>query len=108
MPFDRMPTLGGSVMMRGMNDGRFRDRNMMAMQTEYRSPVWFNHIGVVAFAAVGAVAPSVQMFEAPLFHATGGVGLRWALTKGDRLNLRIDRGWGRATAGTYFTVGESF
>ena len=106
-PFDRLPQLGGMSILRGMYDGRFRDRSAMAMQGEYRTPAW-HRFGGVLFAAIGAVAPRPQLFEATLFHTTGGAGLRFALTDDDRLNVRIDHGWGRGTSGTYFTVGEAF
>ena len=107
MPFDRMPQLGGAAILRGMWDGRFRDQGAMAMQGEYRSAAW-HRVGVVTFAALGAVGSSVAAFEPSMFHFAGGVGLRIALTDDDRLNLRIDRGWGRGTSGTYFTIGEAF
>ena len=107
VPFDRLPQIGGAYIVRGMWDGRFRDKSAMALQGEYRSPAW-HRLGFVTFAAVGAVAPSLTTIDASLFHFAGGAGLRFALTGDDRLNLRIDHGWGRGTSGTYFTIGEAF
>ena len=59
-------------------------------------------------AGLGSVAPSLREFQSDLFRTAGGIGLRYALTTGDRLNIRVDHGWGRAVSGTYFTVGEAF
>jgi hypothetical protein len=36
-----------------------------------------------------------------------GVGLRFSLNQ-DRLNLRIDRGFGRGSRGLYISAGEAF
>ena len=66
---------------------------------------WTN---VDLLCAPAARAKAAFKADAALFHFAGGVGLRFALKDDDRLNIRIDRGWGRGTSGTYFTIGEAF
>ena len=114
-PFERMPRLGGKDMVRGFFQGQLRDKFVTAFTAEYRSAPWFGDAGWqwwrlsgVAFAALGGVSPTLTGFEGAAARFAGGVGLRIALTRPDRLNLRIDRGWGRGSAATYFTVGEAF
>jgi outer membrane protein assembly factor BamA len=107
LPFDRMPRVGGSNILRGFFGGRFRDQVATAAQVEYRTTAWHRFGGDV-FAGLGSVAPSLRSFQSDFFRTAGGVGIRYSLTSGDRLNIRIDHGWGRAVSGTYFTVGEAF
>jgi len=55
-PFDLLPQLGGDVLLRGYYQGRFRDHTLVALQGEYRLPVFWR-IGLVGFAEAGQVAP---------------------------------------------------
>ncbi len=114
-PFERMPRLGGKDVMRGFFQGQMRDQFAASITAEYRSAPWFSstsgpwwRLSGVVFTSLGNVAPRLQDFEGAASRFAGGVGLRIALTKPDRLNLRIDRGWGRGSAATYFTIGEAF
>lgn len=106
VPFDRLPQLGGSRVLRGYLAGRFRDRNLASAQIEYRSPSW-RRAGFVLFATGGSVAPSLDALADAPRRTTWGAGFRYALNA-DRLNLRIDHGRGRGSHGTYITVGEAF
>ncbi len=114
-PFERMPRLGGQNLVRGFFGGRYRDAYATAFTAEYRSAPWFDQkrdllwrVSSVAFISTGTVAPHIRDFMMQNFQVAGGIGLRIALTKPDRLNLRIDRGWGPGSTATYFTVGEAF
>ena len=106
-PFDRVPKIGGSQLLRGVSYARYRDQGAMIAQGELRSPAW-HRFGVVTFAGVGATGAGFDAVAADRFHFAGGFGLRYSLTEHDRLNIRIDRGWGRASSGTYFTINEAF
>lgn len=105
--FDRMPRLGGKDNLRGFFGARYRDQFAVALQGEYRTPPW-RRLSATVFSAVGSVARRPGEFYAPNFRAATGVGLRWAITGPDRLNLRVDRAWGPNSAATYFTIGEAF
>lgn len=105
--FERAPRLGGQNTLRGFFNGRFRASHALAVQGEYRTPEWWK-LSAVAFVGTGGVANPGNFPAARDFRTAYGVGLRWAITHPDRLNLRIDRGWGPGSSGTYFTVGEAF
>ena len=107
IPFDRMPQIGGMTILRGLWDGRYRDRGVLALQTEYRTAAW-HRFGATLFASTGTVGASLRDIAAANLLVAGGIGLRFSLTDDDRLNVRIDRGWSRGTSGTYFTLGEAF
>jgi hypothetical protein len=88
-------------MMRGYYGGRFTDKCLMAYQAEYRR-LLFWRIGIVAFAATGEVAPVPGQFDIDGLHYAYGGGLRFMLSKTEKLNLRID--YGIAPHSNAFTV----
>jgi outer membrane protein assembly factor BamA len=108
-PFDLLPQLGGDVLLRGYYQGRFRDRVLVAFQTEYRlSVLW--RIGLVAFAEAGQVAPRVGDLRVDAFKASLGGGLRLLLSPKEGLNIRADYGYGLdvKAGGFYLAIGEAF
>jgi outer membrane protein assembly factor BamA len=107
-PFWRMGLLGGSNEMRGYYLGRYRDKNMVSLQAEYRwVPVWWR-LGLVAFAGLGDVASTLGDFDLGNFKLVYGLGLRFVYDPKQRLHLRLDFGFGQGTSGVYFTAGEAF
>jgi outer membrane protein assembly factor BamA len=108
-PFDRLSELGGDVLLRGYFQGRFRDRQLLAVQGEYRLPVWWR-VGVVGFAGAGQVARDLDGFDVDGVKLSAGLGLRVALSPSDGLNLRADWGYGFdvGTSGLYLGLGEAF
>ncbi len=61
-PFNQMALMGGEMMMRGYYTGRYRDRNLMAFQTEYRMlPFKFaKRFGASIFASTGVVSHTLS------------------------------------------------
>jgi len=105
--YRNMATLGGTDIMRGYYAGRYRDRNSSACQVEYRKHVW-KRFGVVAFAGLGKVAHKITDFNFQGLKYSLGGGLRFALNRKERINLRVDYGFGLQSSGLYFTVTEAF
>jgi outer membrane protein assembly factor BamA len=107
-PFWRMGLLGGEESMRGYYLGRYRDRNLITFQAEYRWVPVFWRVGLVAFAGLGDVADSLGHFDLGRFEYSYGLGLRLVIDPKQRLHIRLDFGFGRGTSGFYFTAGEAF
>jgi outer membrane protein assembly factor BamA len=107
VPFTRLPQLGGQNLLRGYYQGRYRDRQYVAAQAEYRTPMW-RRTGLAAFGGAGEVAPSLGDLSLRGIHAAGGAGLRVLLNRQERLALRLDYGAGGGSSGFYITVGEAF
>lgn len=108
VPFDRLAQFGGSSVVRGYYEGRFRDRAAAAVQAELRQPVW-KRVGVAAFYGAGSVAPGLAELRLRDVRGAGGIGLRVALDAKEKINIRIDQGFGQGgSGGTYFTLGEAF
>ena len=94
-PFHKLFTLGGQNTMRGYYAGRYRDKNMMAFQMEYRvMPVWWR-LGVVGFYGLGAVANEMDDFEIGDFKHSVGMGLRLQLDPKERVTFRLDYAYGK-------------
>jgi hypothetical protein len=105
-PFTLLPKLGSTRFMRGIREGRYRDRVEWALQTELRTPVW-RRISATAFAAIGDVAPRWSAFTLASPKVTGGAGLRYRLTD-EGANLRVDVAAGRFGLQLYVLVLEAF
>lgn len=106
-PFHRLVSFGGQNFLRGYFEGRYRDNCGVALQAEYRFPVWWR-FGLVGFAGAAQVAETMSRMTLKKFWLAGGVGLRFALTPEERVNLRLDYGWGNNSSGLYITVTEAF
>jgi len=107
-PFNMLALMGSSRDMRGYYKGRFRDRQYITFQAEYRVPVW-KRFGFVVFGGVGDVAYSLSGFSASTLKPSVGGGLRYKLDKKENVNLRVDFGLGQnGTTGFYISFGEAF
>ncbi len=102
-----MAILGGSDIMRGYYEGRYTDKNLIAFQAEYRMPLSYG-FGLAAFGGYGEVFRYAKEFRINELKYSYGAGIRYALNRGEKLNLRIDYGFGENSSGWYFTVRESF
>ena len=107
VPLRSLASFGGANSMRGYYDGRYRDKDQVVMQAEYRVPV-YRRLGAVAFGGIGNVSHNCDYLGTNALKYSYGGGLRIALTKSERLNLRLDYGIGKRSKGFYFQLGEAF
>jgi Omp85 superfamily domain len=105
-PFYDTGKLGSSEMMRGYFEGRFRDRQHLALQAEYRSPLFWR-VGGVAFASVGSVGRRLDAEMLSALKPAAGVGLRVAPVADVPVNIRLDVAYG-SDLSFYLNVGEAF
>lgn len=104
VPWNMLPDLGGSSAMRGYIKGRYRDKQMMMGQVEYRLPI-FQRYGMVFWGGVGSVADKVSDLNEELLTSYG-TGFRFKLK--DNINLRLDIGVGENETNFYLNVNEVF
>jgi outer membrane protein assembly factor BamA len=121
IPFSLQPTLGGKsairsvhedrlgsdgtdATLRGYRDLRFRDRNLLLLQAEYRVPLW-GPIDGTLFADAGKVARTRS--ELDLSDLRRDVGFSLSIMKGWSTWARVDVGFGSGE-GTrvFFTLGD--
>jgi len=107
-PFYDVALLGGDKLMRGYIYGRYRDNTYYVVQTEYRIPNLVWRFGLVLFGGVGDVAPRLSKMEIATIKPTYGLGIRFRIDELQKLDLRIDAGFGKGTNGIYFSVNQAF
>ena len=100
-----LPLLGSDERMRGYYQGRYRDKNVLSTQLEYRRQLTWRH-GIVAWVGAGTMGPSVDSLNDGRWLPTAGVGYRFEFKP--RVNIRLDYGIGKGSSGFYFQVGEAF
>jgi outer membrane protein assembly factor BamA len=106
-PFYELPALGGQNRMRGYYQGRFRDKNYVAGQIEYRAYLWWR-LGAVAFFGLGDVGAGTRDLKIRDAKKSYGFGLRFKFNQKEKVNLRVDFGFGKDTNGVYFGIEEAF
>ena len=119
--FETMALLGGNNIMRGHYVGRYRDNSLYAAQVEYRVPIgrsdWIDsrkimsfkeRWGVVGFIGFGDVVPSFGEIEVNSIKSSVGFGIRYLVLPKERINVRLDFGFGTQKPGLYFNIRESF
>lgn len=108
VPFLHLARMGGEFNMRGYFEGRFRDKNMVVFQAEYRLPLFWR-FGLVGFAGLGNVAERFGELKLGSMKKSYGVGLRFLFDKKEKIQIRMDIGFGEDGAGGfYFSVFEAF
>jgi hypothetical protein len=118
VPFRELATADGDHTLRGIVRGKYRDRDLLVLQAEYKSyfPDWDwlsqkwirNRLGWAAFAEGGQVAPALDQFASDGFRQGYGVGLRYAMNPAQRMNIRIDLGFVDGTVAPAINIKEAF
>lgn len=106
-PFYSLPAMGGSYRMRGYFEGRYRDKQYVTAQAEYRKHIWWR-LGIAAFYGVGQVSRAVNTFAINQFKESYGFGLRFVFDEKEKINLRVDIGIAEGNTGVYFNLEEAF
>ncbi|MGB0839955.1 MAG: BamA/TamA family outer membrane protein [Chitinophagales bacterium] len=110
VPFNEMAVIGGTKKMRGYFEGRYRDKKVWMLQGEYRWPELIGkRFGIVGFAGLGSVATDFKDFSKNKIHYSYGAGMRFMLSKKEKVNVRIDVGVDEVgDILPYVTVTEAF
>ena len=105
VPFYLSPTYGGLNVGRGYPTFRFRDRNLLALQAEYRYQI-NGLINGAIFVDSGQVAPLVSAIGWSQFKTTYGTGVRFGASGGAA--LRFDLAFGGDGPTFIFGLGHAF
>lgn len=112
VPFYFLNQLGSDQMMRGYYQGRYRDRELLASQLEYRW-LFCPRLGLVVFGGEGQVFGSTK-FSVSEFKPNYGFGGRYVFDLKSHLTIRLDYGRGlkpageKPISGVYLSLGEAF
>ncbi|GIU40358.1 membrane protein [Shewanella sairae] len=105
VPWDQLSKAGGGDLLRGYTSGRYRDKQMLMTQVEYRLNLSGRH-GMVFWGGAGVIADDISDFDANKILPNAGIGYRFEVKP--RVNLRLDMAWGDGDSGFYFNVNEAF
>ncbi len=111
-PFYLLPQMGNDEIMRGYYTGRYRDKHLLALQTELRYR-YSNRFGAVLFAGTGTVWGNTD-FAVDTFKPNLGGGLRYFFDPAKGLAVRLDYGIGekktneKRQSGFYISLAEAF
>ncbi len=106
VPFEGENVVGREDI-RGYSEGKYRDKQVYAIQAEYR---WhfYKQFGMVGFAGLAsAVNDASELFKNNILPGTG-LGLRYMMIPNERINIGIDVAVGKDDWGLYFRIGEAF
>lgn len=91
VPFYLQETLGGSTTLRGFRDYRFRDRNRLLLQAEYRWEI-LPALDAALFYDAGKVGARARDLDLDDLQSDYGFGFRFGTNRG--VFLRVDAGFG--------------
>jgi len=111
VPFDGYQTYGTRNNLRGYPGGKYRGKNMIALQAEYRRII-YKKWGAVGFAGTGSIwgndNEGEEAFERNWLPSIG-VGARYMVSLEKRINIRLDYAIGvDGNQGLYFGIMEAF
>ncbi len=105
-PFQSLADLGGDNM-RGIVQGRFRDKYRAVLETEYRFPLFWR-LGLVLFGSVGEVSSSIKQFSTDGIKYSGGLGIRFTIDEKEKIKVRADAGFFGSELQYYLQFLEAF
>ncbi|MEQ8472812.1 MAG: BamA/TamA family outer membrane protein [Marinoscillum sp.] len=109
-PFNQLSLMGGESLMRGYYLGRYRDKTLLAAQTEYRFlPFSFSkRWGAAAFMGLGTVSDGLAALDWSHLKVAGGAGVRFLIFPNKDIFTRFDVAFSEDGPGYYFFIGEAF
>lgn len=105
VPFFMMKSLGGSASLRGYEEYRFRDRNRLLLNMEYRFEA-FSGLDVALFGDAGQVSDRRSGFELEKMESDVGFGFRF--NTGKMVFLRFDVGFSHEGTRFFWKFGPAF
>ncbi len=107
VPVQSLALMGGAEKMRGVYLGRYRDKLMTIVQTEFRFPIYWI-LSAVAFGGLGEVAPAINGYTFGGIKWSAGAGLRLLVDPVHKANIRFDYGISSDQRFFFFGFGEAF
>lgn len=104
-PWGMLPTLDNGNAVRGYYEGRYRDKNEADIVVELRQHIWRRN-GIVVWAGVGTVFDKLKQIGWNTLLPTYGFGYRWEFK--NRVNVRVDLGFGKHSKAISFGINEAF
>lgn len=107
VPFRYLASPDGTSILRGIENGRYKDNQGVSLQSEFRFPVHGKWSGAV-FAEFAQVADEFSDMELGDTKTSIGCGIRYALNPEQRFNIRADIAWVDDGIGLIINFREAF
>ncbi len=104
-PWTQYAQVGSNNRMRGYYQGRYRDRNIVEAQVEFRQHLW-KRFGMVWWLGASNAFHDTHTWQFGHTLANAGLGVRWRFKPG--VNVRLDYGFTRNGSGIVFCINEAF
>lgn len=105
-PFRMLPSVGSTL--RGYSSVRYIDRNLAAFRLEYRAAPLFGRFGIAIFAGAGDVFEKPSDLSIKHVKYTFGLGIRYLYSRSEKINIRLDYGFGKDSSGDYIDLNEAY
>lgn len=106
VPFQGENTIGGDDL-RGYTQGKYRGKQIYAIQAELRQHL-YKKFGMVAFLGAGTATNEFSEIGHSEFLPSVGVGVRYRMIEKEKINVGIDVGAGKDDWSLSFRIGETF
>jgi len=107
VPFRYLSSPDGTYILRGIENGRYKDKQMASLQAEFRFPIYAKFSGTF-FAEFAQVADDFGDMEIDETKTSIGSGIRYALNPEQRFNIRADIAWVDDGIGVIINIREAF
>lgn len=107
IPFRLLSKPDGVKILRGIENRRYIDRDLLAFQMEFRFPVK-GRFSAAVFADIAQVADNISNVKIDEFKSSVGGGIRYALNQEQQFNMRCDLAWVDSGFGLVVSVREAF
>lgn len=104
-PWTQYAQVGTNDRMRGYYRGRYRNRNIIEAQLEFRQHLW-KRFGMVWWVGAANVFRDTHSWQLRHTLPNYGLGIRWRFKPG--VNVRFDYGFTRNGSGIVFCINEAF
>lgn len=92
---------------RGYTQGRYRGKQIVALQGEYRFNPW-EKMGIVGFTGIATVFNGDNESDNGVILPSIGAGFRYAAFPKNKMNVGLEAAVGKGDWGIYFRIGEVF
>jgi len=107
IPFQDLSSPDGTDILRGIEYGRYRDRDLASFQAEYRYSI-YKKWGGTFFLETAQVADELSDLDIGGWKSGAGAGLRYALNQREKLNVRLDISYVDSGFGIVLSNREAF
>lgn len=106
VPFEGENVVGRDDI-RGYSEGKYRGNQVYTIQAEWRQKV-YKKLGMVGFLGVASAVNQINEIPKSELLPGGGVGIRYLMIPGEKINVGFDVGVGKEDWSLTFRIGETF